>query len=118
MLVRGMIDTNETPDATDDVITDTTDAPATTDPVAAMILEQLAAAKPGGSLSPEDMARALADARRKPNDPPDLWRRYMSAVKQQAIHLARAGSIQVLRKGQPVEDPARVRGVIRYRLPV
>jgi len=95
-----------------------TETSPTTDPVAAMILEQLAAAKPGGSLSPEDVARAVADARRKPNDPPDLWRRYMPAVKQQAIHLARAGSIQILRKGQPVEDPARVKGVIRYRLPV
>lgn len=87
------------------------------DPVAAMILAQLGAAKPGGSLAPEDVARAIAESRRKANDPPDLWRRYLSAVKQQAIHLAREGSIQVLRKGKPVEDPARVKGVIRYRLP-
>jgi hypothetical protein len=109
-----MTDMNDTTEET----SAPTDTPPTTDPVAAIILEQLAAAKPGGSLSPEDVARAIADARRKPADPPDLWRRYMSAVKQQAIHLARAGSIQVLRKGQPVEDPARVKGVIRYRLPV
>jgi len=115
VLVRDMTDTNETNETND--TNDTGDALPTTDPVAAVILEQLAAAKPGGSLSPEDVARAVADARRKPNDPPDLWRRYMSAVKQQAIHLACAGSIQVLRKGQPVEDPARVKGVIRYRLP-
>ncbi|MGB0627375.1 MAG: DUF3253 domain-containing protein [Alphaproteobacteria bacterium] len=87
------------------------------DPVAAAILDALAAAKPGGSVSPEDVARAVAESRRKANDRPDLWRRYLSAVKQQAIHLARAGEIQVLRKGQPVEDPARAKGVVRYRLP-
>ncbi|MEP4378353.1 MAG: DUF3253 domain-containing protein [Alphaproteobacteria bacterium] len=117
-----MTDTNDTnqSDETSDADTPTdpsTNTAPTPDPVAAMMLEQLAAAKPGGSLSPEEMARAVADVRRKPNDPPDLWRRYMSAVKQQGIHLARAGSIQVLRKGKLVEDPARVKGVIRYRLP-
>jgi hypothetical protein len=109
-----MTDTNEPTEPTEDA----TETPNKTDPVAVMMLELLAAAKPGSSLSPEDMARAVAEARHKPNDPLDLWRRYMSAVKQQAIHLARTGSIQVLRKGQPVEDPARVKGVIRYRLPV
>jgi len=113
-----MTDTNE-PDETSEASEPgvSEDAAPTTDPVAAMILELLGAAKPGGSVSPEDVARAVAETRRKANDPPDLWRRYMSAVKQQAIHLARAGSIQVLRKGKPVEDPARVKGVIRYRLP-
>lgn len=89
----------------------------TRDPVASAILDCLAAAKPGGSVSPEDVARAVAEARRKPNDPHDLWRRYLSAVKQQGVHLARAGSIQVLRKGKPVDDPAHAKGVIRYRLP-
>lgn len=108
-----MTDMNEPTEETDSPA----DAVSTTDPVAAMILEQLAALKPGGSLSPEDVARAVAEARRKANDPPDLWRRYLSAVKQQGVHLARAGSIQVLRKGKPVEDPARAKGVIRYRLP-
>ncbi len=110
-----MHQTDETPDEPETV--ESRDEMPTTDPVAAMILAQLGAAKPGGSVSPEDVARAVAESRRKANDPPDLWRRYMSAVKQQAIHLARAGSIQVLRKGKPVEDPARVKGVIRYRLP-
>lgn len=89
----------------------------TQDPVAEAILGQLSLAKPGGSVAPEQIARALAESRRGPKDPPDLWRKYLSAVKQQAIHLARDGRIQVLRKGQPVEDPARVKGVVRYRLP-
>lgn len=100
--------------------TEAGEAPGNTgapDPVAAAILEQLAAVKPGGSIAPEAVARAVAEGRRKANDRPDLWRRYLSAVKQQAIHLARAGEIQVLRKGKPVEDPARAKGVVRYRLP-
>ncbi len=33
------------------------------------------------------------------------------------MHLARAGQIELLRKGKPVDDPARVKGVVRYRLP-
>ena len=89
----------------------------TQDPIVEAILAQLAAGKPGSSISPEEVARAVAETRRSPKDPSDLWRKDLSAVKQQAIHLARAGEIQVLRKGQPVDDPARVKGVVRYRLP-
>ena len=87
------------------------------DPMADAILAELATVKPGGSVSPEQVARAAAEARRGPKDPPDLWRKYLNAVKQQAIHLARAGRIEMLRKGKPVEDPARAKGVVRYRLP-
>lgn len=87
------------------------------DPVARAILERLAAARSGGSVSPEDVARAIAEAKRTPKSPPDLWRRYLNAVKQQAVHLARDGDIVVLRKGKPVDDPARAKGVVRYRLP-
>ncbi|HCO99884.1 MAG: hypothetical protein CL573_05000 [Alphaproteobacteria bacterium] len=90
----------------------------TVDLVATAILDQLSAAKLGDSISPEDIARAVAEGRRKANDPPDLWRRYLSTVKQQAIYLARAGKIDVLRKGKPVPDPARAKGVVRYRLAI
>lgn len=90
----------------------------TQDPIAAAILSQLAFGKPGNSVAPEAVARAVAEAKRTPKDPPDLWRKYLSAVKQQAIHLARAGQIELVRKGKPVDDPAHVKGVVRYRLPV
>lgn len=96
---------------------DTTKAASGRDPVAQAILDLLADAGQGGSVSPEQAARAIAEARRKPKDKPDLWRRYLSAVKQQALHLARAGEIEVLRKGKPVDDPKTVKGVVRYRLP-
>ena len=95
------------------------ETPATgLDPVAQAILDLLAAEKPGASIAPEAVARAVAEPRRKANDRPDLWRRYLPAVKQQAQFLARRGDIQMLRKGKPVDDPKTVKGVVRYRLPV
>ena len=86
------------------------------DPVAASILKSLYALAPGQSIGLMDAARAIADTRRRPTDPPDLWRRYMNAVRQQSIHLARQGRIEIIRKGQPV-DPNNFKGVVRLRLP-
>ena len=86
------------------------------DPVAEKILELLADGEPNSSISPQQVAQAIADSRRRPSDPPDLWRRYLPAVKQQALHLARADKLIVLRKGKPV-DAQSAKGVIRYRRP-
>ena len=85
------------------------------DPVAEVLLEELEALDPGKSLGPEQAAKIYADLRRKPNDGPQLWRRYMNAIKQQAIFLARSGRIEILRKGKPV-DPNDFKGVWRMRL--
>ena len=90
---------------------------AALDPIAEKILDLLAAAEPHKSISPEDVARAVADSRRRPSDPPDLWRRYLPAVKQQALYLARAGKLIVMRKGKPV-DAQSAKGVIRYKRPI
>ena len=87
------------------------------DPVARVILDLLAALEPGKSISPEDAARAFAAGRAKPSDPPDLWRRYLNAVRQQTLHLARQGRIAILRKGKPVDPAKPVKGVIRLALP-
>ena len=87
------------------------------DPVAEAILDQLAVAGDGKSLSPMDVAKAYAESRRKQKDPPELWRRYLTAVKQQALALARAGRIEITRKGEPV-DLKDFKGVIRLRLPL
>jgi Protein of unknown function (DUF3253) len=86
------------------------------DPIAEAILETLSELAPGASISLMDAARAVADQRRRPNDGPELWRRYMNAVRQQATHLARQGRIEITRKGQPV-DPKNFKGVVRLRLP-
>ena len=92
------------------------EAPAP-DPVARLILAQLAALGPGESISPAAVARAFAEPRRKKSDRPDHWRKYLNAVRQQALHLARAGQIVLLRRGKPQDPQAPVKGVIRLALP-
>ena len=93
-----------------------TPKPPADDPVATVILETLSGLAPGASISLMDAARVVADQRRRPTDGPELWRRYMNAVRQQAIHLARQGRIEITRKGQAV-DPKNFKGVVRLRLP-
>ena len=87
------------------------------DPVVQTILAVLGDLAPGRSASPMDVARVFAAARAKPSDPPDVWRRYMNAVKQQMVYLARTGRIEIIRKGRPV-DPNNFKGVVRLRLPM
>lgn len=87
------------------------------DAVAQKILELLHAGGAGHTVSPDDVARAFAETRRKKSDPPDVWRRYMTAVRQQALHLARAGKIVILRRGEPQDPAAPIKGVIRLGLP-
>ena len=89
--------------------------PPRVDPVVETILAVLSDLPPGGSASPMDIARIFAAGRVKPTDPPDAWRRYMNAVKQQMVFLARAGRIEIIRKGKPV-DPNNFKGVVRLRL--
>ncbi len=92
---------------------DTEARAAKDDPVATAILQALAGA---ASLSFKDIAQHIADQRRRPKDGPDLWRRYQTAVKQQAVHLARQGRIEIVRKGE-VADPNDFKGIVRLRLP-
>jgi len=93
------------------------DPDAFSDPVAGEILRHVHARGPGKSVCPSEVARAFADQRRKPTDPPDLWRSYMNPVRQQAKALARQGHIAILRRGRPVDPHAPVKGVIRLALP-
>lgn len=86
------------------------------DPIVKAIIDTLKGLPPGKTASPMDIARQFGEARAKPSDPPESWRRYMNAVKQQMVHLARAGRIEILRKGEPV-DPNDFKGVVRLRMP-
>ena len=97
------------PDAPEEAIAD--------DPLAQVILELLAAQPAGRSICPSDAARAYAAGKSRPKDPPDLWRRYLLAVRQQALHLARQGRIRILRRGKAVDPNLPVKGVIRLALP-
>jgi hypothetical protein len=78
------------------------------DAIAEEILRQTAAQGRDKSISPNNVARALA-----PDE--EAWRRLLGPVRAAAIHLARAGRIEVLRKGKPVDPEGEIRGVIRLR---
>ncbi len=83
------------------------------DPIVVAILDILAE---GDTPTFQDAARRIAEDRRKPKDGPNLWRRYLVSVRQQAIHLAKTGRIEIIRKGEAV-DPRDFKGIVRMRLP-
>jgi hypothetical protein len=83
------------------------------DPVVVAILNAVAG---GANPTFQDIARAIAKERAKPKDGPHLWRRYLQAVKQQSVHLAKAGRIEIVRKGEAV-DPRDFKGLVKLRLP-
>ena len=70
------------------------------------------------SICPSEAARALA-AQAGVEAGVETWQSFMKPVRRAAIRLARAGEIEILRKGKPVALPAPtddVRGVIRLRI--
>lgn len=83
--------------------------PNAEDPVAATILRLAAARGPAKSICPSEAARALAPEG-------EAWNHMMPRVRAAALGLARAGAIEILRKGKPVPDLAVVKGVIRLRI--
>ncbi len=83
------------------------------DPIVVYILT---AVEDGKDVSPNHIAQAIARDRAKPSDRPDVWRKYMNAVRQQAIHLARNGRLEIIRKGA-VADPNDFKGLYKLRKP-
>lgn len=83
------------------------------DPIATIILEALS---DSASLTFNDIAMRIFETRKKAKDRPDGWRRYITSVKQQAVHLARQGRVEIIRKGE-VADPNDFKGIVRIRLP-
>ena len=80
------------------------------DPVVTYILN---AVSDGSEISPNAVAQKIAADRAKPKDPKDVWRKYMTAVRQQAIYLARNGRLEIVRKGE-VADPNDFKGLYKY----
>lgn len=78
-----------------------------TSPIEAAVFDLLARRDAGRSLCPSEAARAV--------DPRD-WRRLMPQVRATAVGLARAGRLEITRKGRAV-DPDAFKGVYRLRLP-
>ena len=87
---------------------DMTQTPGAT--VEAELLRLAAACGPAGSIDPAEVARAVAPG------PGEQWRTKLSAVRRTAIRLARAGRIDILRKGRAVDPGQDIRGVIRLRI--
>ena len=83
------------------------------DPIALWMLDAVA---DGGEIGLADVARGFGRARAKPKDPADAWRKYLNAVRQQAVHLARQGRIEIVRGGVAV-DPDDFKGLVKVRLP-
>ena len=81
-----------------------------TDPAEQAILTLLAARGPAKSICPTEAARLLTG---NPADP--RWRAGLAPVRLAAQRLARAGRLQILHKGKPI-DPQHLHGVIRLRL--
>ena len=87
------------------------------DPVAKTLIALVDERGPGKSICPSEVARAFAEPRRKKSDPSDLWRRYLPAVRQQALHLARMGRIDILRRGARQDPNKPIKGVVRLTSP-
>lgn len=81
------------------------------DPVATFILN---AVSEGKDVSPQDIAKQIAATRAKDTAPADIWRKYMTAVRQQAISLARKERLLIIRKGK-VADPNDFKGLYKLR---
>ena len=82
----------------------------TTHPAEQAVLDTLIAAGAGKSICPTQAARTLAG-----NPADESWRRSLAPVRLAAQRLAKAGQIEILRKGKPI-DPDVLHGVIRLRL--
>ena len=80
--------------------------------VAAAILHLVDARGPDKSICPSEAARAVGDAMGAKGEE---WQSLLGDVRQAAVSLARAGRIEILRKGKPI-DPGSVRGVVRLRV--
>lgn len=78
----------------------------TTTPIQDTILSQLAAVAPGKSIDPMSVAKAIQ---------PERWQRLLGHIRNDAIDLARQGTIVILRHNKPA-DPETFRGVYRLRM--
>jgi hypothetical protein len=77
-------------------------------PVRQAILDLTAVCGPGKTISAEQAARAVSEAN---------FQRVLKDVRAEAIRLHKAGTVLIYRKGKPVEDPDRFKGVYRLGLP-
>ena len=75
-------------------------------PIETAIFDLLARRDPGKTICPSEAARAVD---------PGGWRRLMPQVRSTAVGLARAGRLEITRKGR-LADPDALKGVYRLKL--
>jgi hypothetical protein len=83
----------------------------THDPAEQAILTLVTARGAEKSICPTEAARALAPG----SAADEAWRKFLHPVRLAAQRLAKAGRIEILRKGKPIA-PEDAHGVIRLRL--
>ncbi|KTR08541.1 hypothetical protein NS365_00965 [Aureimonas ureilytica] len=64
----------------------------------------------GKTVCPSEIARSLAGSDEK------VWRLMMNPIRAEAVRMAKAGDVRILRKGRPV-DPDDFKGIYRLALP-
>ena len=64
----------------------------------------------GKTVCPSEIARTLAGSDEK------VWRLMMAPIRLEAVSMAKAGEVRILRKGRPV-DPDDFKGIYRLALP-
>lgn len=74
------------------------------------ILDHIAARADGRPVSPADVARSLAGSDEK------AWRLLMPPIRTEAVRLARAGQIVIVRKGRKA-DPRDFKGLYSLAAP-
>ena len=89
--------------------------PPELDPIAQAILDFLCLQDPPADVKPVEVAKYVAEKCARRRATPNLWRRYLPAVRNQAKFLARCGRILIIHRGQPA-DPDSIKGLVRYRL--
>lgn len=77
-------------------------------PVREAILLLTAAKGAGKTIAPEDAAKAVSA---------ENFVRVLKDVRAEAVRLHKAGTVLIYRKGKPVEDPDKLKGVYRLGLP-
>ena len=81
------------------------------DPIQEAILARLAKVDPQvlgkASIEPAEVAKSLQ---------PEQWQRVLPKVKTAALGMMRQGTLIITKKGKAI-DPAKMKGVIRLRLP-
>lgn len=74
--------------------------------IASAVLERGA----GKTVCPSEIARSLAGKDEK------VWRLMMNPIRAEAVSMAKAGDVRILRKGRSV-DPDDFKGIYRLALP-